>query len=564
MSHRSASSGIPALRCASCSSSGEMLMVRVSTSPTLKRVESWPITRGMRTDPYAAHDPASTRRFAGLMQLLTGGALALLLLVSASDAQTIGTAALCVLAMATGGALLRGWRAGYDTLLALVYVSLAGLVVLSVLAGPQSDRLEEAYLGILLSAAALHPPRRVIPVFALVLAGIFVGKADGGLTRPELVDIGLHLSIWVFVAGMCTVTVRDLRQQRLHAQRDSEASQRQALSDALTGLGNRRRLLLDLDEAVASDAGIALALFDLDGFKAYNDTFGHPAGDALLRRLGERLAGAVAACGRAYRMGGDEFCALLWVSAEERDAAVAAAVDALSEDGDGFSVRTSHGVIVLPDEARTAAEALRIADHRMYAGKSSSRASAARHSTDVLLRVLAERAPALGEHLEGVGALCARVAERIGVAAADLSVLVQAAELHDVGKAAIPDAILDKPGPLDDDEWAFMRRHTIIGERIVSAAPALARVAAIVRSSHERFDGAGYPDGLAGTAIPLASRIIFACDALDAMIADRPYRAGMSSGDALAELRRCAGTQFDPVVVDALCAAVADAPAVVA
>src|SRR4051812_2563163 len=352
MSHRSASSGIPALRCASCSSSGEMLMVRVSTSSTLKRVESWPITRAMRPAPSAAHDPASTRRFAGLMQLLTGGALALLLLVSASGAQTIGTAALCVLAVATGGALLRGWRAGYDTLLALVYVSLAGLVVLSVLAGPQSDRLEEAYLGILLSAAALHPPRRVIPVFALVLAGIFVGKADGGLTRPELVDMGLHLSIWVFVAGMSTVTVRDLRQQRLRAQRDSEASQRQALSDALTGLGNRRRLLLDLDEAVASDAGLVLALFDLDGFKAYNDTFGHPAGDALLRRLGERLAGAVAACGRAYRMGGDEFCALLWVSAEERDAAVAAAVDALSEDGDGFSVRTSHGVIVLPDEAR--------------------------------------------------------------------------------------------------------------------------------------------------------------------------------------------------------------------
>jgi HD-GYP domain-containing protein (c-di-GMP phosphodiesterase class II) len=194
----------------------------------------------------------------------------------------------------------------------------------------------------------------------------------------------------------------------------------------------------------------------------------------------------------------------------------------------------------------------------MYARKSAGRASAARQSTDVLLRVLAERQPALGEHLEGVGSMCERIARRVGVPADDLPALVQAAELHDVGKAAIPDAILNKPGPLDDDEWAFMRRHTLIGERIVAAAPALARVAAIVRSSHERFDGGGYPDGLAAEQIPLASRIIFACDAFDAMVTDRPYRAGMSIADALAELQRCAGTQFDPAVVDALCALVAD------
>src|SRR3954470_15694686 len=192
-------------------------------------MERRPMIRGMVPGPYAAHDERMTRRFAALMQLLTGGALLLLVFASDVHEQTIATAAFAAFALGTGLALLRGWAAGYDTLLALVYVSLGGLVALSVLAGPQSDRIEEAYLGVLLSAAALHPPRRVIPVFALVLAGIFVGKADGGLTRPELVDIGLHLSIWVFVAGMCTVTVRDLRQQRLHAQRDSEASQRQAL-----------------------------------------------------------------------------------------------------------------------------------------------------------------------------------------------------------------------------------------------------------------------------------------------------------------------------------------------
>jgi HD-GYP domain-containing protein (c-di-GMP phosphodiesterase class II) len=136
--------------------------------------------------------------------------------------------------------------------------------------------------------------------------------------------------------------------------------------------------------------------------------------------------------------------------------------------------------------------------------------------------------------------------------------LLQAASLHDVGKAAIPDEVLKKPEPLGAEEWQFMRRHTLIGERILSAAPALAQAAALVRSSHERFDGKGYPDGLAGEDIPLGARVIAACDAFDAMICGRPYRAPMSIEVALAELRRAAGTQFDPTVVDAFCAVVAE------
>src|SRR2546421_39461 len=127
----------------------------------------------------------------------------------------------------------------------------------------------------------------------------------------------------------------------------------------------------------------------------------------------------------------------------------------------------------------------------------------------------------------------------------------QAAELHDVGKLAIPDSILNKPGPLDQEEWAFMRRHTLIGERIVASAVSLREAAPIVRATHERWDGAGYPDGVGGEQIPLAARIIAVCDAFDAMVTTRPYRIGMSPEDALAELRRCAGTQFDPAVVDA-------------
>jgi len=116
---------------------------------------------------------------------------------------------------------------------------------------------------------------------------------------------------------------------------------------------------------------------------------------------------------------------------------------------------------------------------------------------------------------------------------------------------AIPDAIMNKPGPLDTEEWAFMKRHTLIGERIVAAAPALAAVAHLVRCSHERVDGGGYPDGLAGDEIPFGARIVAVCDAFDAMISDRAYRERRSEIDALAELRRCAGTQFDPAIVEA-------------
>ena len=511
----------------------------------------------MRADPYAAHDPGLTRRFAGLMQLLTAGAVGFLLFLSDSPAQTAATIALACVAATTGAALLRGWAASFGTLLGLTYVNLGGLIVLTVLAGPESDRLEEAYLGVVLSAAALHPPRRVIPLFGLLIAALAVGKADGGgITGVELVDLALHVAIWVFVAAMSSVTVSALRDQRLRAQHDGEAAHREAMSDPLTGLGNRRRLLTDLDAVIADARSVLLVVFDLDGFKAYNDTFGHPAGDALLRRLGERLHDAVAGRGDAYRMGGDEFCVLATVEEDASDVLVADAVTALTEHGDGFTVASSYGAIRLPGEAGTTAEALRLADHRMYARKSTGRTSAARQSTDVLLRVLAERQPALGEHLDGVAALCERVAARAGLPADEIPALVQAARLHDVGKAAIPDEILNKPGPLDDDEWAFMRRHTVIGERILAVAPSLTRAAAIVRSSHERFDGRGYPDGLAGDAIPLGARIVFVCDAYDAMLSDRPYRSALSSAAALAELRSCAGTQFDPQVVEALCAVV--------
>jgi two-component system, cell cycle response regulator len=185
----------------------------------------------------------------------------------------------------------------------------------------------------------------------------------------------------------------------------------------------------------------------------------------------------------------------------------------------------------------------------MYAQKHSGRATAGRQSTDVLLRALSERHPDLGDHLDGVTELAQAVAQRLGIEGEELTQLRHAAALHDIGKVAIPDAIINKPTRLSDDEWAFMRRHTIIGERIIAAAPALGPAARLVRASHEAFDGSGYPDRLANVEIPVGSRIIAICDAFDAMISSRPYSKAKSTADALDELRRCAGTQFDPAIV---------------
>jgi two-component system, cell cycle response regulator len=383
----------------------------------------------------------------------------------------------------------------------------------------------------------------VLPLaFAAVALGVLVVQAFG---PAEAFAVALAAASLVAIFARLGLTFRD------HAAM-LQRSREEAMTDALTGLGNRRALTVDLDEAFESvgDGELVLALFDLDGFKHYNDTFGHPAGDALLARLGRSLADAVHGQGRAYRMGGDEFCVL--ARAPEGGAArlAAHAGAALSERGEGFAIGCSHGAITLPEEAASADDALRIADQRMYEAKAGGRASASRQSRDVLVQALAERNPDLGHHTADVSALAEDVAWRMGLACDEVAFIGHAGDLHDIGKVAIPDAILDKPSRLDDDEWEFIRRHTVIGERIVAAAPALTRVAPLVRSSHERWDGAGYPDGLAGEAIPLGSRIVAVCDAFDAMTTDRSYRQAMSEEDALAELRRCAGTQFDPAVVD--------------
>jgi diguanylate cyclase (GGDEF)-like protein len=355
---------------------------------------------------------------------------------------------------------------------------------------------------------------------------------------------------------LCAAVLRSYRRRLTERDRAALAlSRREARTDALTGLGNRRRLLADLEAALGESSGPVarrLLLFDLDGFKTYNDTFGHPAGDALLQRLADKLADAVGA-GGAYRLGGDEFC-VLTAPGQDPDATTAAAADALSERGEGFQIGSSWGSVVLHEEVSDATAAMQLADRRMYARKNGGRPSAGRQTRDVLLATLTEREPDLSVHVHDVAELALIIGRTLGLGPLELDELARAAELHDIGKVAIPDSILAKPGPLSDDEWRFMRRHTIIGERILLAAPAMAGVARLVRSHHERYDGSGYPDRLSGDEIPLGARIIAVCDAFHAMTRPRVYRDAIGTADAIAELERHAGSQFDPAIVTAFVA----------
>ena len=405
-----------------------------------------------------------------------------------------------------------------------------------------------------IATAAWQPPDgRVFDREARWREGIVPGAcgfvAIAVLAAAGLLDLGaatvLLATVAAVLSGLRAAIVFFAHMRLL------ERSRAEARQDQLSGLPNRRALIEDLDGVFDGGAPVTLAFFDLDGFKLYNDSFGHAAGDALLHRLGTRLGRTVADTGRAYRLGGDEFCVLLDGDDARVQDVLHAAGHALRERGDGFAITASVGSVAIPAEVGEPGEALRVADQRMYARKAERRAPARMQARDLLLAVVRETEPDLDEHNGDVGRLARQLAEHLGLEGDDLDIIVRAAELHDVGKVAIPDEILHKPAALTEEEWQLMRQHTIIGERILAASPGLAPVAELVRASHERWDGGGYPDGLRAEEIPLGARIITVCDSFDAIVSDRPYARGRTIHEALAELERCAGDQFDPEVVAA-------------
>lgn len=505
---------------------------------------------------YAGIDLDRSRRLGGLLWLV--GALSIaVLLPLAPPTRAIGQAgwvfpvAMLILGIAGAARLaVKVARITPAELLFMSYAALLGIALLEWLAGGRDTPYNQLYLLVVLFASATHPARRVLTFLVGFLLAVSSSALEYGWSASQTGDAVIQIGTALGLGAAVLTLMTSIRAQRVALSDEGDRARRLAQLDPLTGLGNRRALAEVLEAALADPAmPWTLAVYDLNGFKSYNDRFGHPAGDALLVRLAHSLQEAVKENGHAFRMGGDEFCVLARHRVDGENWG-AAGTTALSESGRGFTISASYGEVALPQEAAEPEAALRLADQRLYASKAQIRPTADCQATSALLQVLAERNPELGMHVDGVTHLCEAVGRAFALDDEQIESLRHAATLHDIGKAAIPDAILHKPGPLSDEEWSFMRRHTVIGERILAAAPSLEGAAHFVRASHERFDGGGYPDGLAGEAIPLESRIIGVCDAYDAMVSDRPYRDAKSTGEALTELQRCAGAQFDPRVVE--------------
>jgi diguanylate cyclase (GGDEF)-like protein/putative nucleotidyltransferase with HDIG domain len=352
---------------------------------------------------------------------------------------------------------------------------------------------------------------------------------------------------------------------------------RLALTDPLTGLGNHRyfyeQLERALHEAESSGVHVALCLFDIDDFKQINDFYGHPVGDDVLMAVASRLRRD----GEAFRLGGDEF-ALLLIGPGEADAVritegvLARAREVAAVPGEQLTL--SAGIAVYPAVGVERSELVRVADSALYLAKEHGKNRVRVYRPDLLelaeLRRLAEgpdRAARLraaaslahavdardaytGSHSYMVGELAARVARRMGLESEQIELARLAGSLHDLGKLAIPEEILRKPGPLNEAERLVLERHPQIGFRMLDSL-GVEPVASWVLHHHERWDGDGYPDRLGGERIPLGSRILFVADAYDAMTSDRVYRSRLSHERAISELERCAGTQFDPDVVEA-------------
>ncbi len=364
-----------------------------------------------------------------------------------------------------------------------------------------------------------------------------------------------------------------------------------ATTDALTGLPNHRALVAaidsELERSQRSVRGFALAFLDLDHFKALNDTLGHAAGDNALREIAQIIKSSLRASDSAGRWGGEEFVVLMpeadsggALEAAERIRATVS--QHRYQSVNGAHLTCSIGVAVAPVDGRDRDALVASADRAMYAAKqlgrnqviaASDNAAAALAAdaisssreqqgllgaVDALAAVVNARDSYTAVHSAAVAGLAQRVALTLGCDANQTHLIGLAARLHDIGKVAIPEAILNKPGPLTDEEWQLVQQHPGIGAEIAGRIPILRTATPLIRAHHERYDGTGYPDQLAGEAIPLGARIIQAADAYDAILTNRPYAPGRPCAVALAELRRCAGTQFDPRVIEALAHVIAD------
>jgi diguanylate cyclase (GGDEF)-like protein/putative nucleotidyltransferase with HDIG domain len=362
-----------------------------------------------------------------------------------------------------------------------------------------------------------------------------------------------------------------LRQQVAELEAERERGLR---LDAVTGLLDARAFHLRMAEEVKRarryQRSLCAVVVSIDDFAALELRHGFRAGDELLKGVAVRLGENTRAHDMLGRIGQAEFGLLLpETSAKAALPALERLLIELEVAGEGTIRAAGASMGVASLERDMSAEELlacaRVACEQAQADGGGRAAMALgsesaqsgerptnREAVEALAVALLERDRYTGEHSEAVIEMSAAVARNLGLSQEEVERVRSAALLHDIGKVAIPDELLHKPGPLTDDEWKLMKEHPVIGERILRVVPGLGTVARIVRHEHERWDGRGYPDGLAGTQIPIGSRIIIAADTYHAITSDRPYRPARSHGEAIEELSRCAGTQFDPAVSAAL------------
>jgi len=352
-------------------------------------------------------------------------------------------------------------------------------------------------------------------------------------------------------------------------------AEHEAARDSLTHLGNYRAYQEAIAElagdAVAGGGSITLYLIDVDRFKQVNDRYGHPAGDAVLEAIGSLIEEL--APGAGYRLGGDEFAVAIPDAVEDDDfaAELQARLASLGVAGIREQVTVSIGAARLPDHAREPGELKKRADLALYQSKRNGKNRTSVFRADPfelelagmedrrpgllavrrLIAVVTARDELIGEHSVAVAGLARAIGSHLGLEESELDALYLAGLLHDLGKVAISDLVLQKPAPLTEAELERIKQHSHVGYQLLEGLD-LEPVDEWVLHHHERWDGGGYPHGLEGAEIPFGSRILHVADAFDAMTSNRPYRRPLSIQSALAELRDKAGTQFDPLVVSAL------------
>jgi len=320
--------------------------------------------------------------------------------------------------------------------------------------------------------------------------------------------------------------------------------------DPLTGLYNRRFYMEELMRLDKEEYyPLAVIMGDINGLKIMNDAFGHDAGDELLKAVSNYLKEVFDPYGEVARIGGDEFVVLLKnTSKSVATKLIESAKHEIEENIlHGMKTSVSFGYEIKNDHI-SMAEVIKFAEDDMYKHKLFEVTSNRNEAIRTVLHTLHVKNPREEIHSKRVSEYCFKIGQAVGMRKDELDILKVIGNLHDIGKIAIDDSILNKPGSLTAEEWAAIKRHSEIGYRILSSSPEYTDIALDILSHHEHFDGSGYPQGISGNEIPFRARIIAIADAFDAMTSERSYRKAMKVADALKEIKRCSGTQFDPFI----------------